>query len=71
MASLIKVVRSAFRSPPGAPAPRDETERRQARSVVRRVATGNIHLQRGEFATKEDLDRQYERVQSYKFDDAR
>ena len=38
-----------------------------ARNVVKRTATGNVRLQLGAFVTKQDLDREYERVKSYKF----
>lgn len=60
----------AFRAPDRPPPPTDESKRRIARSVVQRVATGNVRLQRGEFATKEELDRQYERVVAVSFEDA-
>ena len=60
----------AFRAPDRQPSPTDESKRRIARSVVQRVATGNVRLQRGEFATKADLDRQYERAVAVNFEDA-
>ena len=60
----------AFRAPERQPSPTDESRRRIARNTVRRVTTGNVRLQRGEFATKEELDRQYERVVAMHFDDA-
>ena len=67
---MIRNLIDAFRTPDRQPPPTDESRRRIAQSVVRRVATGNVRLQRGEFATKEDLDRQYERVTAVNFDDA-
>ena len=38
-----------------------------ARSVVRRTATGNVRLQIGDFMTKSDLDRQFERIKNHRF----
>ena len=67
---MIRNLLDAFRAPDRQPSPTDESRRRIARHVVRRVSTGNVRLQRGEFTTKEDLDRQYERVVAVSFDDA-
>ena len=67
---MIRNLIDAFRTPDRQPSPTEESRRQIAKRVVRRVSTGNVRLQRGEFATKEDLDRQYERVVALSFDDA-
>ena len=67
---MIQNLIDAFRAPDRQPSPTDESRRWIARRVVQRTAIGNVRLQRGEFATKEDLDRQYERVVAASFDDA-
>ena len=52
------------------PTTRNEEDRRKAdRHIVMRLSSGNIRLQRGEYVTKEDLDKQYERVKALNFDD--
>lgn len=38
-----------------------------ARGVVRRVATGSVRLQLGDFVDKHDLDRQFDRIKEYRF----
>ena len=40
---------------------------RITRNVVSQVATGNIRLQRGEYVTKEDLDKQFDHIKSLQF----
>ena len=62
---------AAFRAPRPIRSSTEESKRTIAKSVVRRAATGNVRLQLGNFVTKEDLDQQYERVTSYRFNDAR
>lgn len=67
---MLRILIAAFRAPKQIPSSADESKQKIARDVVRRTATGNVRLQLGNFATKDDLDRQYERVKSYKFNDA-
>lgn len=67
---MLRILIAAFRAPKSIESSTEESKRAIARGVVRRVATGNVRLQLGNFATKEDLDRQYERVKRYSFDDA-
>ena len=69
MTSFMGTVRSAFRKPSGPPVDVRAREHTQDRKLVQRVATGNIRLQRGEYVTKAELDREYDEVQSYSFDD--
>ena len=40
-----------------------------ARGVVRRVAPGNVRLQRGQYLTREDMDQRLELLKGYKFDE--
>ena len=67
---MLRILIAAFRAPKSIQSSAEESKRTIARSVVRRAATGNVRLQLGNFVTKEDLDRQYERVKSYSFNDA-
>ena len=70
MKSLIKSARLAFRAPAALPLPPSAESRRQtSEKIVRSLARGNIRLQRGDYVTKEDIDREYERIKSYQFDD--
>ena len=39
-----------------------------ARGVVRRIARGSVPLQRGQYVTREDIDRKWEQVKDYRFD---
>lgn len=71
MKKLLTSVPMAFRSPTRPTFPlSDESKRRVARRAVTSVATGNVRLQNGQYATKDDIDRKYERVKSTNFDDA-
>ena len=36
---------------------------------MRRTATGNVRLQRGEYLTKKQSDENFERVKGYNFDE--
>ncbi len=67
---LLASLRLAFWAPKP-PRSREEVEkarRRVARSVVMQKATGNVRLQRGEYSTREDIDREYEYVKELRFD---
>ena len=71
MKKLLTSVRMAFRSPTRPTFTfSDDSKRQVARRTVARVATGNVRLQNGQYATKDDIDRKYERVKSANFDDA-
>ena len=65
---MFRRVVAAFRAPRRAPSATNESRRAIARDVVRRTATGNVRLQLGSFVTKEELNRQYERLKAYRFD---
>ena len=70
--SILSAIRFAFRRP-SSPLSADEfdkLEREIDRNVVIRFSTGNIRLQRGEYSTEEDVDREYEQVKSLKFSDS-
>ena len=67
---MLRILIAAFRAPKPVQSSTEESKRTIAKGVVRRAATGNVRLQLGNFVTKEDLDQQYERVKSYRFDDA-
>ena len=48
---------------------REELENEVARRTVRRIATGNVRLQRGEYVTREDINQQWDQVKNYRFND--
>lgn len=64
---MFRRVVAAFRAPKRIPSSTEESGRAIVRDVVRRTATGNVRLQLGNFVTKEDLNRQYERVKTFRF----
>ena len=66
---MLRILSAAFRAPKRIQSSTDEPTQEIARRVVRRTASGDVRLQLGNFVTKDDLDRQYERVKSYKFSD--
>lgn len=57
------------REPRDFPTMRQEEEARREDdiSVVRKFSSGNIRLQQGDFDTKEDLEREYERITKIRF----
>ena len=64
MKKLIQAARSAFgvRTRPAPPAS-DESKRRETdRRIVSNLSSGNVRLQQGQFTTREDIDRERERV---------
>ena len=65
---LLRFIRVAFWSPritnSGV-----KDEARISKQIVQRLSHGNIRLQRGEYITKKDIDKEYERVKSFNFDE--
>ena len=64
MKKLIQAARSAFgvRTRPAPPAS-DESKRRETdKRIVSDLSSGNVRLQQGQFTTREDIDRERERV---------
>ena len=56
---LIEHTRAALQMPTAKPAALSEKSLRASdKKVVQRLATGSVRLQRGEYATAEDIDRQ-------------
>ena len=45
----------------------EEARREDDLAVVRKFSSGNIRLQQGDFDTKEDLEREYERIIKIRF----
>lgn len=65
----VKYVRLALRSPTGRSRSRSEASRRSSdKRIVSLLSRGNIRLQRGEYATRDDIEEQYERVRSFQFE---
>ena len=68
--SLMQFIRLSLHSPKVKVTTRTEEDRRLAdRRIVRRLSSGDIRLQRGEYVTREDIEEQYERVKSFNFDE--
>lgn len=67
--AMFRRVVGAFRAPrrPRSSRSTEKSRRAIARGVVRRTATGNVRLQLGQFVTKDDLNRQYERIKNFRF----
>lgn len=68
---LLAVLRLAFwaPSPPRTADELEEARRDIARRIVMRTATGNVRLSKGQYVTREDIDRGHERILGLKFDD--
>ena len=68
MRKLIQAARSAFLSrTPLAPRAFDNARRRETdRMIVSRLSSGNFRLRQGRFSTREDIDRDRERVLAHK-----
>lgn len=49
----------------------DERQRESDRRIVMQLSRGNIRLQRGEYVTRADLDREVEKISKLDFDDGR
>ena len=71
MSGFGRVLRTAFRSTIRDPQIRNHEAAKEeiARGVVRRIATGNARLRRGEYLTKKQSDENFERVKGYDFDE--
>ena len=69
--SFMSHLRLALHMPSSPSQTKEAGEAREGavRRVVRRVARGNIRLQRGEYDTKADVEAQYERIKDVEFDD--
>lgn len=73
MNRILRVFRSAFgstvdRSPVRSS---DRVKAEVARSVVKRTSTGSVRLQRGQYTSREDVDRKREQMKGYIFDEQR
>ena len=71
MQNPLRIIRRSFRSPvKNRPSrTREESDDKIARSVVGRIATGNVLLQRGQYVTKEDTKKRLERLKNHRFAD--
>lgn len=59
----------AFRAPNFPKSLTKDERRERTRRLVMRTASGNVRIQRGQYATREDLDKQFERVTAESFDE--
>ena len=66
---LVHYIRSAIQRGPSLPVDDEVNRKNSERRTVSRVASGNIRLQRGEYLTREDIDRKYENVKSCEFNE--
>jgi len=55
---------------PTVPTHVEEAKQRSDRRIVSAHSNGNIRLQKGQYSTKKEIDRQYERVRNHNFEDA-
>ena len=64
MKKLIQAARSAFgvRPRPAPPASNESKRRETDKRIVSDLSSGNVRLQQGQFTTREDIDRERERV---------
>ena len=64
MKKLIQAARSAFgvRTRPAPPASDESKRHATDRRIVSHLSSGNVRLQQGQFTTREDIDRERERV---------
>ena len=66
---LFKYLRKVLSGPPSLPEYDHETIRDMERETVSRFSRGNVRLQLGEYATREDLDKEYEEIKGLRFDE--
>ena len=68
---LMRRLRLALHSPaaPSQSKEAEEARRGAAKQVVTRMVRGNVRLQRGEYATRADIEAEYERIKGFKFED--
>lgn len=70
MLNFIRRALLAFQPPAASPRGTEARALLDDQDVVARFSTGNIRLQRGEFSTREDLDREYAEALACTFDNA-
>lgn len=66
--NILNMIRLAFWRPK-LPEDPEKAKRASVRRIVSRLARGNVRLRRGQYVTREDLERQRERVISCDFTD--
>ena len=71
MRGIIKAFQRAFRPTVSDRRIRssESVGREVARSVVKRTAIGSVRLQRGQYVNRKDVDRKWEQVKDYRFDE--
>ena len=66
---ILRTARTVLRPPKGPATPLSEASRRKiVRGVVSATATGHVHLQRGEYASRKDIDERIESIRSHEFE---
>lgn len=68
MRNLLETVRSALRSTSPAASPVEDVRRQTDRQAVVQRTRGNLSIQFGDYATKSDLQREYEEFKKIDFD---
>ena len=68
MIKPMRALRLALQSPKAVNSA-EASKRASNRKIVARASRGNIRLQRGEYATAEELKERYERVKSFNFEE--
>ena len=65
--NMLKKLLSTFELPPAPPSSIEEDRSRLVRSTVAERSHGNVHLQLGEYYTREDLDKEVTEVKGFDF----
>ena len=65
--NILNTIRLAFWSPK-LPEDPEKAKRESVRRIVSRLARGNVRLQRGQYVTREELDKQRKKAASYDLD---
>lgn len=69
LSTIVRFIRLALYSPKTEMRNREEEEALADRRIVSRLSRGNIRLQRGQYVTRSQIEEQYERVKSLRFEE--
>lgn len=72
MRSPLAILKNVFTLTPLPPSPakREKARQESDRRIVARHSSGNVLLQQGKYATREELDAERERALAFRWDDA-
>lgn len=69
LSAIVRFIRLALYSPKTEMRNRKEEEALADKRIVSRLSRGNIRLQRGQYVTRNQIEEQYERVKSLRFEE--